>query len=219
MEDIISAAKTANAHEFIMTFEEGYKTKVGERGVRLSGGQKQRIAIARCFLRRPKIIFLDEATSSLDTESEALVQEALDKLIKRGGCTILLVAHRLSTVVNADKIAVIDKGQIVEQGRHEELLDRGGIYARLVHRQITRHKNQLQQEHISELTGVDEKKQRTSTKESKEKKAIDNIDSLIDEEEESPKSTDQNKTSLNSNSSTSSNNGTSNSSTTSNGKS
>ncbi|XP_024363403.1 ABC transporter B family member 25 isoform X2 [Physcomitrium patens] len=121
-EDLEEAAKYANAHDFIMKFPEGYATRVGERGVRLSGGQRQRIAIARMLLRRPKVLLLDEATSSLDTESEALVQQALDRLIGEGGRTIVLVAHRLSTVRNADNIAVLDKGRLVEQGTHEELL-------------------------------------------------------------------------------------------------
>jgi ATP-binding cassette subfamily B (MDR/TAP) protein 9 len=124
-------------------FDEGYKTRVGERGVRLSGGQKQRLAIARAFLRRPKLLFLDEATSSLDAESEALVQDAIDKLIKTSGCTVILVAHRLSTVINADKIAVIDKGTVVEQGKHEELLLFNGVYAKLVSRQVSRIQNTL----------------------------------------------------------------------------
>jgi len=174
-EELYEAAQLANAHEFIMGFEEGYATKVGERGVRLSGGQKQRIAIARCFLRRPKMLFLDEATSSLDTESEALVQEAIDKLIKRGGCTVLLVAHRLSTVVNADKIAVVDKGRIVEQGKHDELLNRGGIYARLIRRQIMKHQNQLEQDNIPDsLEGkaLKKAKQKKEKEKEKEKKSF-----------------------------------------------
>merc|ERR1719411_2554130 len=105
---------------------------VGERGQRLSGGQKQRISIARMLMKKPKILLLDEATSSLDTESEALVQEALDKIIWNRGCTVVLVAHRLSTVMNADKIAVLDGGVIVEQGSHKELVELGGKYAKLV---------------------------------------------------------------------------------------
>eukprot|EP01090_Pellita_catalonica_P010235 TRINITY_DN2169_c0_g2_i2.p1 TRINITY_DN2169_c0_g2~~TRINITY_DN2169_c0_g2_i2.p1 ORF type:complete len:607 (-),score=91.41 TRINITY_DN2169_c0_g2_i2:35-1597(-) len=142
-DDIIRAAKMANAHEFIRDFEEGYETRVGDRGVRLSGGQKQRIAIARVMLRRPKLLFLDEATSSLDAESEALVQEAIDKLLEFGDCTVVLVAHRLSTVVNADVIAVVNNGEIAETGTHEELLEEGGIYAKLVHRQVYRMQNTL----------------------------------------------------------------------------
>merc|ERR1719411_2010642 len=109
---------------------------VGERGQRLSGGQKQRISIARMLMKKPKILLLDEATSSLDTESEALVQEALDNIIWQGGCTVILVAHRLSTVINADKIAVLNEGVVAEEGSHEELVARGGMYAKLVARQI-----------------------------------------------------------------------------------
>jgi subfamily B ATP-binding cassette protein MsbA len=118
----VGLSRYANAHDFILRFPEGYATRVGERGVRLSGGQRQRVAIARMLLRRPKVLLLDEATSSLDTESEALVQQALDRLIGEGGRTIVLVAHRLSTVRNADNIAVLDKGALVEQGTHEQLL-------------------------------------------------------------------------------------------------
>lgn len=124
--EVIEAAKAANAHEFISAFPQGYQTLVGERGVKLSGGQRQRIAIARALLKNPKILILDEATSSLDSESEALVQEALDKLMQ--GRTTFMIAHRLSTVRNADQIVVLDKGQVVQQGTHEELLARGGLY-------------------------------------------------------------------------------------------
>ena len=140
---VVEAAREANAHEFIASFEDGYDTQVGERGVRLSGGQKQRIALARVFLRRPKLLFLDEATSALDAESEAQVQEALDRLIRRGGSTVVLVAHRLSTVMDADQIAVVDGGRIAESGTHSELVERGGIYGRLVARQLSRAANQL----------------------------------------------------------------------------
>ena len=166
--EILQAAKLANAHDFIMELDEGYQTKIGERGNRISGGQKQRkffpsryifeylehclsgfvrrltpsftiyyagIALAQVFLRRPKLLILDEATSALDAESEALVQESIDRLIATGGCTVLLIAHRLSTVLKADTIAVVDKGQIVEHGSHEELLIQDGIYAKLVNRQ------------------------------------------------------------------------------------
>lgn len=124
--EVIEAAKAANAHAFISAFPQGYQTLVGERGVKLSGGQRQRIAIARALLKNPKILILDEATSSLDSESEALVQEALDKLMQ--GRTTFVIAHRLSTVRNADQIVVLDKGQVVQQGTHEELLARGGLY-------------------------------------------------------------------------------------------
>ncbi|CAM6042906.1 unnamed protein product [Sphagnum compactum] len=138
------AAKSANAHDFILRFPEGYATRVGERGVRLSGGQRQRVAIARMLLRQPKILLLDEATSSLDTESEASVQQALDRLIGEGGRTIVLVAHRLSTVRNANNIAVLDKGALVEQGTHEQLLEiKDGVYEKLVRRQLNKVSNRI----------------------------------------------------------------------------
>lgn len=145
-EDIIAAARDANAHKFISGFEDGYNTKVGEKGVRLSGGQKQRIALARVFLRQPTLLFLDEATSALDAESEGEVQDALDRLIARGNSTVLLIAHRLSTVINADKIAVIDDGQIAELGTHSQLVEKGGIYASLVSKQMARQNNVLDNE-------------------------------------------------------------------------
>eukprot|EP00051_Salpingoeca_urceolata_P006717 m.88935 g.88935 ORF g.88935 m.88935 type:complete len:791 (+) comp14959_c0_seq3:609-2981(+) len=132
--DIEAAAKLANAHEFITAFEQGYDTEVGEKGVRLSGGQKQRIAIARAFLTDPKILILDEATSALDSESEHLVQEALDRVMV--GRTTLVVAHRLSTIRHADNIAVVDGGKVAEQGTHENLLAKQGVYAALVERQL-----------------------------------------------------------------------------------
>lgn len=132
--DIESAAKMANAHEFISGFPEKYETFVGERGVRLSGGQKQRIAIARALLMNPKILLLDEATSALDAESEYLVQDAMDSLMK--GRTVLVIAHRLSTVKSADTVAVVSDGQIVESGTHDELLSKNGIYTALVKRQL-----------------------------------------------------------------------------------
>ena len=129
-EDVVAAAKVANAHEFIMNTPEGYNTNIGDRGTKLSGGQRQRLSIARAILKNPEILILDEATSALDTESEVLVQEALEKLLK--GRTSVVIAHRLSTIRNADKILVVDHGQIVEQGTHEELIAYGGLYSKLV---------------------------------------------------------------------------------------
>ncbi|MCE5239441.1 ABC transporter ATP-binding protein/permease [bacterium] len=128
-EEIVAAAQAAYAHDFILELPEGYDTQVGERGTRLSGGQRQRIAIARAFLRDPRILILDEATSSLDTESEAAVHAALATLLE--GRTALIIAHRLSTIRNADRIIVMAEGRIVEQGGHDELLQRDGLYRRL----------------------------------------------------------------------------------------
>jgi len=129
MEEVIEAAKLANAHDFIMELENGYDTFVGERGVKLSGGQKQRISIARAFLKNPPILILDEATSSLDNESERLVQESLNKLAH--GRTTLIIAHRLTTIRNADNIVVLSARGVEEQGTHEELMAKGGMYASL----------------------------------------------------------------------------------------
>lgn len=129
LEEVIEAAKTANAHEFIKEMSQGYQTKVGDRGNKLSGGQKQRIAIARAIFKNPPILILDEATSSLDTKSEKLVQDALKKLMKNR--TSLVIAHRLSTIQNADNILVLKKGKVVEQGNHNDLLQQNGIYKSL----------------------------------------------------------------------------------------
>lgn len=128
-EAVIEAAKIANAHDFIMEMEDGYDTVIGDRGMNLSGGQRQRISIARAVLKNPPILILDEATSSLDTESERLVQEALAKVMTNR--TSIVIAHRLSTIQNADEILVMVKGQIVERGKHEELIEKGGVYKRL----------------------------------------------------------------------------------------
>jgi ABC-type multidrug transport system fused ATPase/permease subunit len=166
-DEIVAAARAAQAFDFIQSFEDGLSTRVGERGQRLSGGQKQRIAIARCLLRKPRLLLLDEATSALDAESEALVQKALDALIYRtsgsggsgdvgggggdvggGRQTVVLVAHRLSTVINAHTIVVVDKGRAAEQGSHEQLLGLDGTYAMLV-----RHQVQKQKQHDQQGTG------------------------------------------------------------------
>jgi len=134
LDEIKTAATHAQAHEFIEQLPDGYDSYVGERGVRLSGGQRQRLSIARALLKNPPLLLLDEATSALDTESEAMVQLALERA--KHGRTTLTIAHRLATIVDADSILVIDKGRLVESGSHQQLLDNGGTYAQLAKRQF-----------------------------------------------------------------------------------
>jgi subfamily B ATP-binding cassette protein MsbA/ATP-binding cassette subfamily B protein AbcA/BmrA len=141
--EIIEASKTAYAHDFIMNFEEGYETMVGERGVRLSGGQKQRISIARAILKNAPVLLLDEPTSALDTNSEKLVQKALDEFMKDR--TVIIVAHRMSTIVKADEIFVLESGALKERGTHQELIDKKGAYFSLYERQLVE-ENQLERE-------------------------------------------------------------------------
>ena len=134
MEEIIAAAKAAEAHDFIMSFPDGYETRVGERGVGLSGGQRQRIAIARALLLDPRILILDDATSSVDVGTEARIRRALERLMR--GRTAFVIAQRISTVQRADRILVLDRGRLVAQGRHEELLETSPIYAEIYYLQL-----------------------------------------------------------------------------------
>ena len=143
---IQEAAKAANAHDFITDFTNGYQTEVGELGGKMSGGQKQRLSIARAILKNAPLLLLDEATSALDTESEILVQEALDRMMANR--TTLVIAHRLSTILNSDRILVLDHGTVVEEGKHEELLKKGGIYAQLYNRQLANEKNTGEKEAV-----------------------------------------------------------------------
>ena len=129
-EDVLAALKIANAWEFVKDLPEGIDTNIGDSGNKLSGGQKQRLSIARAVIKNPPIMVLDEATSALDTESERLVQDALENMMKNR--TSIVIAHRLSTIQNADEIIVMQKGEIVEQGKHQELLDQQGVYSKLV---------------------------------------------------------------------------------------
>jgi ABC-type multidrug transport system fused ATPase/permease subunit len=133
-EEVLAAAKAAHAHEFIGDLPAGYETDIGERGVRLSGGQKQRLALARAILADPRILILDEATSSVDAEAEYLIQQALESVLERR--TALVIAHRLSTIRNADKIIALEDGRIVEIGDHKELVRQGGLYSQLYQRQL-----------------------------------------------------------------------------------
>jgi len=177
MGDVIDAAKKAFAHDFICEMKDGYQTRIGERGNRISGGQRQRIAIARVFLRKPKIILLDEATSALDENSQEAVQKALGNLMAESNSTVVLVAHRLSTVVNADLICVIDKGSVLEQGSHNELVAKGGIYASLVEKQNEKKSDLLDQE-------TQKKSDRGDNGDNGKKPnkiATDDIDSLLEE--------------------------------------
>ena len=135
-EEIIEAAKVANAHDFIIQKEGGYQTNIGDRGSKLSGGERQRLTIARAVLKNPPILILDEATSSLDTESERLVQDAINNMMQNR--TSIVIAHRLSTIRHADEIIVLQKGKIVERGTHEELLSQNGFYKKLVDMQEVR---------------------------------------------------------------------------------
>ncbi|HLB13200.1 MAG TPA: ATP-binding cassette domain-containing protein, partial [Dehalococcoidia bacterium] len=148
MEQIVEAAKVARIHDFIISLPDGYDTWVGERGITLSGGQKQRVAIARTLLMNPRILILDDSTSSVDTETEYLIQQALQSLMK--GRTTFVIAQRLRTVKNADQILVLQDGEIVERGRHEELLAKGGIYRQIYDLQLRDQEESLDKVTVSD---------------------------------------------------------------------
>ena len=152
MEEIVTAARAAQAHEFVEGFTNGYETIVGERGVTLSGGQRQRVAIARALLMNPRILILDDSTSSVDTQTEKLIQAALDTLME--GRTTFVIAHRLSTVRRADMILVMDKGRIVERGTHDELLARGGLYKEIHDLQLIDHAKFAEEAELLSLTNL-----------------------------------------------------------------
>ncbi|NDJ87174.1 MAG: ATP-binding cassette domain-containing protein, partial [Chloroflexi bacterium] len=157
-EEVIEAAKAANAHDFIMEFPDGYETEIGERGVTLSGGQRQRVAIARALLIDPRILILDDSTSSVDTRTEFLIQEALNRLME--GRTTFVIAQRLTTVQNADQIVVLDRGEIAERGTHQKLLDLDGLYAEIYRLQLE-DQERLRHEMMS-LGGLYEKPKRST---------------------------------------------------------
>jgi ATP-binding cassette subfamily B protein len=156
-DEVIAVAKAARAHDFITEFPEGYDTEVGERGVTLSGGQRQRVAIARALLMDPRILILDDSTSSVDTETEYLIQQALNALMQ--GRTTFVIAQRLQTVVNADQIIVLDQGRIVQRGQHEELLAQGGLYKEIYDLQL-RDQERLRHE-LMQLGGLVEEGKRS----------------------------------------------------------
>jgi len=188
-EEVIRAACMANADEFIQELDEGYRSMIGEGGVRLSGGQKQRLAIARALLRKPALLLLDEATSALDAENEGKVQQSLDNLMKSmaGCCSIMLIAHRLSTVMGADKIVVLDGGRVVEQGSHGELLQSHGIYSQLVQRQLAKEANTISEAPVEDSKEAPGDRQvsrgvgRNTAKKAPAAEAVDSIDGLFTE--------------------------------------
>mmetsp|Transcript_62272 Transcript_62272/g.56144 ORF Transcript_62272/g.56144 Transcript_62272/m.56144 type:complete len:971 (+) Transcript_62272:74-2986(+) len=172
-EKLERCSKLANAHDFIQKFDDKYECKIGEDGTKLSGGQQQRVSIARMLMKKPSLMILDEATSSLDAESEALVQAALDIAIKDQESTVLLIAHRLSTVIDADQIVVIDDGTVIECGTHLELIEKNGLYAKLVNRQLN-----LQKRMEEKANNIEKKKKKNGNEDDQDG---DNIDALIEQ--------------------------------------